>query len=53
MQRYFNVGHAWLHVRCLIRMIREWLLMGRHRGKFWWHVAFYCKGILRSFGITS
>lgn len=51
MQREFNLYHAWLHFRCICRMLREYIFKRKHREKFYRHLVFYGKGILRSLAI--
>lgn len=53
MQREFNLYHAWLHLKCMGRMFREYVLERKHRGSLGWHIAFYGNGILRSLGLKS
>lgn len=51
MQREFSVYHAWLHVKCIGRILKEYVFQRKHRGRLNWYVAFYSKGILRSIGM--
>jgi hypothetical protein len=45
------LSHAGLHLKCMVRMLKERVTEGKHRGKVWCHLKFYGKGILRSLGI--
>ena len=53
VKRQFNLYHAWLHIKCIERILRERVHYKKHLGKVTWHVIFYCKGIIRSIGIKT
>lgn len=40
-----------LHIHCMERMLKERIVEGKHKGRVWWHLWFYGKGILRGLAI--
>ena len=52
MNRQFKLDHAWLHFKCLGRMLYERIVEGKHKHDLMCHITFSVKGIFRSIGVT-
>lgn len=53
MNRYFNLNHSRLHLKCIIKLIKERIFEHKHKDKMYCSVKFYLKGMLRSIGLIE